>query len=181
VKIQTSNFSSEYGRSSGAAFNVVTRNGTNQFHGHAIEYFRNDKLDARNFLRQIRRLCASMISVIVWVVRFGRGHRLRGKSGSGCGNSPRRCARRCPRRRFLVGTLLHQARPFCCPARRHLTRITSFLRRRSLLMVWQSRRSISSVSPRLRSSTIRMSRTMRPFRHRIRSTIAKISSGSMIR
>ncbi len=49
VKIQTSNFSSEYGRSAGAAFNVVTRNGTNQFHGMGIEYFRNDKLDARNF------------------------------------------------------------------------------------------------------------------------------------
>ena len=33
VKIQTSNFSSEYGRSTGAAFNIVTKNGTNRFHG----------------------------------------------------------------------------------------------------------------------------------------------------
>ena len=48
VKIQTSNFSSEYGRSSGVAFNIVTKNGTNQFHGAAFEYFRNDALDARN-------------------------------------------------------------------------------------------------------------------------------------
>jgi Carboxypeptidase regulatory-like domain/TonB-dependent Receptor Plug Domain len=49
VKIDTSNFSAQYGRSSGVAFNVVTKNGTNQFHGAAFEYFRNDALDARNF------------------------------------------------------------------------------------------------------------------------------------
>ncbi len=49
VKIQTSNFSAEYGRMSGPAFNIVTRNGTNDFHGSAFEYFRNDLLDARNF------------------------------------------------------------------------------------------------------------------------------------
>ncbi len=49
VKIQTSNFSAEYGRSTGAAFNIVTKNGTNNFHGGLFEYFRNDALDARNF------------------------------------------------------------------------------------------------------------------------------------
>ncbi len=48
VKIQTSNFSAEYGRSTGAAFNLATKNGTNQFHGAAFEYFRNDVLDASN-------------------------------------------------------------------------------------------------------------------------------------
>lgn len=49
VKIQTSNFSAEYGRMSGGAFNVITKNGTNQLHGAAFEHFRNDRLDARNF------------------------------------------------------------------------------------------------------------------------------------
>ncbi len=49
VKLETSNFSAEYGRMSGPAFNIVTRNGTNQFHGAAFEYFRNDLLDARNY------------------------------------------------------------------------------------------------------------------------------------
>jgi hypothetical protein len=49
VKVQTSNFSAEYGRNSGVAFNVVTKNGTNQFHGGLFEIFRNDALDARNF------------------------------------------------------------------------------------------------------------------------------------
>ena len=49
VKIQTSNFSAEYGRSTGASFNLVTKNGTDAFHGGAFENFRNDALDARNF------------------------------------------------------------------------------------------------------------------------------------
>jgi hypothetical protein len=49
VKVQTSNFSSEYGRSAGAAFGIYTKNGTNQLHGGLFEYFRNDALDARNF------------------------------------------------------------------------------------------------------------------------------------
>ncbi|MBS1858151.1 MAG: TonB-dependent receptor [Acidobacteria bacterium] len=49
VKIQTSNFSAEYGRSAGASFGLMTKNGTNALHGGLFEYFRNDKLDARNF------------------------------------------------------------------------------------------------------------------------------------
>src|SRR2546421_3153158 len=46
VKIQTSNFSAEYGRNSGASINIVTRSGENKIHGSAFEFFRNDKLDA---------------------------------------------------------------------------------------------------------------------------------------
>jgi hypothetical protein len=49
VKIQSSNGSAQYGRSAGAAFGIMTKNGTDQFHGAAFEYFRNDALDARNF------------------------------------------------------------------------------------------------------------------------------------
>ena len=49
VKIQTSNSSAEYGRSAGASFGIYTKNGTNQIHGAAFEYFRNNSLDARNF------------------------------------------------------------------------------------------------------------------------------------
>ena len=39
----------EYGRNSGAIVNIVTRSGTNTFHGAAFEYFRNDGLGARNY------------------------------------------------------------------------------------------------------------------------------------
>ncbi|MBA3439886.1 MAG: TonB-dependent receptor, partial [Pyrinomonadaceae bacterium] len=49
VKIQTSNFSAEYGRNSGAAINLVTRSGGNEFHGSLFEFVRNDRLDARPF------------------------------------------------------------------------------------------------------------------------------------
>jgi hypothetical protein len=44
-----SNFEAEYGRNAGAVVNIVTKSGTNQLHGSAIEYFRNDWLDARNY------------------------------------------------------------------------------------------------------------------------------------
>ncbi len=43
-----SNFEPEYGRNGGAVVNIVTRSGTNQLHGTAFEYFRNNALDARN-------------------------------------------------------------------------------------------------------------------------------------
>jgi len=44
-----SNFEAEYGRSAGAVVNIVTKSGTNQYHGSASEFFRNNALDARNF------------------------------------------------------------------------------------------------------------------------------------
>jgi hypothetical protein len=49
VKIETSNFSAEYGRTSGPAFNIVTKSGTNQWHGSAFEFIRNNVFDARPF------------------------------------------------------------------------------------------------------------------------------------
>ena len=54
VKIQTSNFSAEYGRNSGAQVSLVTRSGGNDFHGSAFEFLRNDKLDARAFFAPVR-------------------------------------------------------------------------------------------------------------------------------
>jgi hypothetical protein len=45
----TGNPEAEFGRSSGATVNIVTKSGTNAFHGSAFEFFRNDSLTARNY------------------------------------------------------------------------------------------------------------------------------------
>lgn len=45
-RVQTSSFAPEFGRSPGGQVSIVTRSGTNEFHGTAFDYFRNDVLDA---------------------------------------------------------------------------------------------------------------------------------------
>jgi len=49
VQVQTLNFSAEYGRNDGAIVNVVTKSGSNNFHGSAFYSGRNTALNARNF------------------------------------------------------------------------------------------------------------------------------------
>jgi len=48
-KVETNNFSAQYGRAGGGVFNIVTRSGTNSFHGTAYDYLRNDVLNANTF------------------------------------------------------------------------------------------------------------------------------------
>ncbi len=48
-KLDNSTYPAEYGRNSGAIVNIATRSGTNEVHGEAFEYLRNDAMDARNY------------------------------------------------------------------------------------------------------------------------------------
>ena len=47
--VLTSNYSAEYGFTSGGVINAITKSGTNGFHGTGFDFLRNDKLDAANF------------------------------------------------------------------------------------------------------------------------------------
>src|SRR6267378_7182479 len=47
--VLTSNYSAEYGKTSGGVVNAISRSGTNQFHGSVYEFLRNSSLDANNF------------------------------------------------------------------------------------------------------------------------------------
>jgi hypothetical protein len=47
-----SNFAAEYGRNTGSVVNIITKSGTNQFHGSLFEFLRNDIFDARNFFNR---------------------------------------------------------------------------------------------------------------------------------
>lgn len=48
-RVLTNTFDAEYGRNSGAVVNVVTKSGTNDFHGSTYEFFRNKSLNAKGF------------------------------------------------------------------------------------------------------------------------------------
>jgi hypothetical protein len=48
-RIETSTYAPEFGRTPGAQISIVTRSGTNKFHGTAFDYLRNDILDANNW------------------------------------------------------------------------------------------------------------------------------------
>ncbi len=53
-KVQSGAMSAEFGFTAGGAVNLVTKSGTNQLHGTAYEFLRNEKLDARNTFAPVR-------------------------------------------------------------------------------------------------------------------------------
>src|SRR5436309_2922389 len=48
-RIQTQNYSAQYGRFAGAQVDAITKSGTNELHGTAFGFMRNSSVDARNF------------------------------------------------------------------------------------------------------------------------------------
>ena len=51
ITVETNSYAAEAGRTAGGVINIITRSGTNQFHGSAYEYFRNDIFDGRSFFQ----------------------------------------------------------------------------------------------------------------------------------
>jgi hypothetical protein len=54
VKVSTGNAGAQHGRTGGGTVNVITKGGTNEFHGNGWEYFRNDSLQANDFFANAR-------------------------------------------------------------------------------------------------------------------------------
>jgi hypothetical protein len=55
-KVQTNNYSAEYGRAGGAVINASMRSGTNQYHGSLYEYVRNTSLNAVGFIKPVNNI-----------------------------------------------------------------------------------------------------------------------------
>ncbi|MCS6816926.1 MAG: TonB-dependent receptor [Blastocatellia bacterium] len=55
-QVNTNSYSAEFGRAGGAVINVVTKSGTNEFHGTAFWYYRDKALNANDFFSNARRL-----------------------------------------------------------------------------------------------------------------------------
>ncbi|MCU0246639.1 MAG: TonB-dependent receptor [Bryobacter sp.] len=49
VSVISNNFSAEFGRNANSQFQIITKSGTNDFHGQAWEFFRNDKMNSRDY------------------------------------------------------------------------------------------------------------------------------------
>ena len=77
-KLVRANFNAEYGRTGGGVQIFSTRSGTNEFHGSAFNYLRNDKLDARGFFQRTRQVnrqneFGATIGGPVWIPKLYNG------------------------------------------------------------------------------------------------------------
>lgn len=53
-RVESNGYTAEFGTGTGGQISIVTKSGSNEFHGSVFEYLRNDALDARNFFDRIR-------------------------------------------------------------------------------------------------------------------------------
>jgi hypothetical protein len=83
-KIQTSSYAAEFGRTPGAQVQLVTRSGTNEFHGTAFEIFRNEAFEANDWFNNSRKLAKPatrqsdfgfVLGGPILLPRFGEGGR----------------------------------------------------------------------------------------------------------
>ena len=81
--VQTSNYSAQYGQNAGAVVNVVTKSGTNNFHGDAFEFLRNAVFNARNFFAPLTTKSAT--GAIVPTKDMGRDQLKRNQFGGTIG------------------------------------------------------------------------------------------------
>lgn len=81
-QVQTSTYSAEYGRAPGGQISIVTRAGSNEFHGSLFDYVRNDKFDANDWFANRAQQArpperqndfGGTFSGPVWLPRFGEG------------------------------------------------------------------------------------------------------------
>jgi hypothetical protein len=79
VNIQTSNFAAEYGTAGGGMINMVTKSGTNQYHGTAYDYITNDALNAHQPYTGVRNIVKQhdfgyTVGGPVWIPKVYDGH-----------------------------------------------------------------------------------------------------------
>lgn len=70
-QLQTSVFNAEFGRFSGSIVNLVTKSGTNDYHGSVYEFFRNDVLDANDFFNNANNLPRTILKQNQFGATFG--------------------------------------------------------------------------------------------------------------
>ncbi|HEV2883221.1 MAG TPA: TonB-dependent receptor, partial [Pyrinomonadaceae bacterium] len=79
-KVSTSSYSAEFGRTAGGQINVVSKSGSNNFHGSAFEFFRDDRFDAANFFsgkKDLRRhQFGGTVGGPLPMLKFGEGGRM---------------------------------------------------------------------------------------------------------
>src|SRR5262247_4383653 len=61
-RVESSSYPAEFGTGTGGQVSVITKSGSNQFHGAAFEYLRSDRLDSRNHFDSTRNPDDSVIT-----------------------------------------------------------------------------------------------------------------------